>query len=50
MLRFRSFACHLGVMIHTLMAVLRDAMCFLVLCWRLAQGSSNCAAQGSRQS
>jgi hypothetical protein len=31
MLRFRSFVYHLGVRIHTLMAVLLDAMCFLVL-------------------
>ena len=36
MLRFRSFAYHLGVRIHTLMAVLLDAMCFLVLCLRPA--------------
>jgi len=36
MLRFRSFAYYLGVRIHTLMAVLRDAICFLVLCLRPA--------------
>ena len=36
MLRFNSFAYHLGVRIHTLMAVLRNAMCSPVLCLRLA--------------
>jgi len=36
MLRFRSFACHLGAMIYTLMAVLLDAVRCLVLCLRPA--------------